>query len=134
MKVLIESVETGGCSCQGARRLNNRVGSPLRTDGGVVRYARCLARITNDSFSGRPYLLTTPNPWLVTFPGKVSASQPKLSPFAASGPASCRCGPRCGLPAERASQARPEGTDRASGQDPLLLFNSLRRSRFHTQG
>ena len=69
----------------------------------------------------------------VTFPGKVSASQPKLSPFAAP-----RL-PRMHSPGLRRAVNRPKGRielgqkPRAdAGQDPILLFNSLRRSRSHT--
>ena len=110
--------------------------SPFRTRGGVNRDAGTLARISRPVPGSRLSVSAlTPKPWLVTSPGKVSASQPKLSPFAASEPAPLRAGPstRIHRPKGRVKLGR-EATVRAPGQNPLLLFNSLRRSRSHTRG
>ncbi len=110
------SVETGVYSRRGARRLNSGGGSPFCTDARGSSETRAhLARITRDPFGGRPYEAPpTPKPWPVTFPGKVSA-HPSRRPqalSAASEPPPFRCGPRCCLPAERASQARTEAQSR----------------------
>ena len=132
MKILVESVETGSAHISGVRigesdsaRRSRRVGR----DRPSLRLDRLRLQTSSSAERLRSRSSTLP---VKAFPGEVSASQPKLSPFIAPRP-----GPAFGrtLGAVNRSKGRIKlGETGACGRRPnsTVPLHSLRGLRFHT--
>ena len=128
MKVLVESVETGVCSRLVGLERERPAGSLLRSGGGVNRDAGTLARISRSILGGRPFRLSTPKPSACDFSRQSLGIPAEAQPFRRirAGTAMVLTPDAVHRPKGRVKLGR-EATARAPGQDPLLLFNSLRR-------